>query len=174
MKKIEIKGKRNIDKINKEINPVRKESKKWDLEDEYYTYNKQLEIVNLLYLEEESIDKTNKIFLFFQKQIEKKIKGYQNQDEYKKIYDDKWFVDLNYVIEKMVICKLNCYYCGDCCKLIFKEVLCKKQWTLDRIDNDYGHNRENVVICCLDCNLKRGSIDSNRYKMGKQLKINKS
>jgi len=41
MKKIEIKGKRNIDKINKEENPIRKESSKWKLDDEYFTYSKQ-------------------------------------------------------------------------------------------------------------------------------------
>ena len=28
------------------------------------------------------------------------------------------------------------------------------QWTLDRIDNNIGHSKENVVICCLKCNLK--------------------
>lgn len=173
MKKIEIKGKRNIDKINKDMNPIRKESKKWDLSDEYYTYNKQLEIVNLLYLEEETLDKKDKILLFFRKQIEKKIKGYEKQDYEKNIYDDNWIVNYEYIIEKMVISKLHCYYCAECCELIYREVLRKKQWTLDRIDNDYGHNRENVVICCLECNLKRGCIDSNRYKMGKQLKINK-
>jgi|MDSZ01.3.fsa_nt_gb hypothetical protein len=170
MKKIEIKGKRNIDKINKDVNPVRNESKKWNLDNEYYSYSKQLEIVNILYLEQDTEDKNN---LFFKKQIEKKIKGYEKQDHEKNIYDDKWFVNFEYIIEKMVTCKLHCYYCDECCELIYREVLRKKQWTLDRIDNDYGHNRENVVICCLECNIKRGSIDSNRYKMGKQLKINK-
>ena len=110
MKKIEIKGKRNIDKINKDMNPIRKESKKWDLSDEYYTYNKQLEIVNLLYLEEETLDKKDKILLFFRKQIEKKIKGYEKQDYEKNIYDDNWIVNYEYIIEKMVISKLHCYY----------------------------------------------------------------
>ena len=170
MKKIEIKGKRNIDKINKENHPIRKESKKWNLDKEYYTYNKQLEIVNVLYLEQNAEDKNN---LFFKKQIEKKIKGYEKQDIEKNIYDNNWFVNFDYIIEKLVTTKLHCYYCDECCELIYREVLRKKQWTLDRIDNDYGHNRENVVICCLECNIKRGNIDSNRYKMGKQLQINK-
>ena len=29
------------------------------------------------------------------------------------------------------------------------------QWTLDRLNNDIGHFNDNVVICCLTCNLKK-------------------
>jgi hypothetical protein len=45
----------------------------------------------------------------------------------------------------------------------------KQQWTLDRIDNDVGHNADNVVVSCLECNLKRGTMDSDRFKYGKQI-----
>tara|TARA_Y100001935_G_scaffold219304_1_gene192484 strand:+ start:60 stop:572 length:513 start_codon:yes stop_codon:yes gene_type:complete len=169
MKKIEIKGKRNIDKINKEENPIRKESSKWKLDDEYFTYSKQLEIVNLLYLEDASLEKSE----FFKKEIEKKRKGYYRQDIEKKINDDRYFVTLDHIIELLVSSKLLCYYCKQECCLVYKEVLNKKQWTLDRLDNNLGHNNENVVLACLECNIKRGEIDSNRFKMGKQLKINK-
>ncbi len=169
MKKIEIKGKRNIDKINKEENPIRKESSKWKLDDEYFTYSKQLEIVNLLYLEDTSLEKSD----FFKKEIEKKRKGYYRQDIEKKINDDRYFVTLDHIIELLVSSKLLCYYCKQECCLVYKEVLNKKQWTLDRLDNNLGHNNENVVLACLECNIKRGEIDSNRFKMGKQLKINK-
>lgn len=169
MKKIEIKGKRNIDKINKEENPIRKESSKWKLDDEYFTYSKQLEIVNLLYLEDTSLEKSE----FFKKEIEKKRKGYYRQDIEKKINDDRYFVTLDHIIELLVSSKLLCYYCKQECCLVYKEVLNKKQWTLDRLDNNLGHNNENVVLACLECNIKRGEIDSNRFKMGKQLKINK-
>ena len=169
MKKIEIKGKRNIDKINKEENPIRKESSKWKLDDEYFTYSKQLEIVNLLYLEDTSLEKSE----FFKKEIEKKRKGYYRQDIEKKINDDRYFVTLDHIIELLVSSKLLCYYCKQECSLVYKEVLNKKQWTLDRLDNNLGHNNENVVLACLECNIKRGEIDSNRFKMGKQLKINK-
>ena len=30
----------------------------------------------------------------------------------------------------------------------------KMQWTLDRIDNDQGHNKDNVVICYMLLNGK--------------------
>ena len=47
----------------------------------------------------------------------------------------------------------------------------KKQWTLDRLDNDQGHNRDNIVISCLDCNLKKRTMDDNKFKFSKQMRI---
>ena len=52
MKTIIITGKRNIDKIQKIDNPIRKDSMKLGLDDIYYTYNKHIEIINRMYLEE--------------------------------------------------------------------------------------------------------------------------
>ena len=49
----------------------------------------------------------------------------------------------------------------------------KHQWTLDRIDNSIGHNKENVVISCLECNLKRRTTEIDRFTFTKQLKITK-
>ena len=45
------------------------------------------------------------------------------------------------------------------------------QWTLDRIDNDQGHNIDNILISCLECNLKRRCRSKDKFLMGKQLKI---
>ena len=159
---------RDIWRINIRSNSEGNTSK-WKLDDEYFTYSKQLEIVNLLYLEDTSLEKSE----FFKKEIEKKRKGYYRQDIEKKINDDRYFVTLDHIIELLVSSKLLCYYCKQECCLVYKEVLNKKQWTLDRLDNNLGHNNENVVLACLECNIKRGEIDSNRFKMGKQLKINK-
>ncbi len=52
-----------------------------------------------------------------------------------------------------------------------KNIFEKKQWTLDRINNNEGHNHDNVVISCLDCNIKRGDMDSERFKKGKEIRI---
>jgi hypothetical protein len=30
-----------------------------------------------------------------------------------------------------------------------------KQWSVDRNDNDVGHDKGNFHLACLDCNLKR-------------------
>ena len=62
-------------------------------------------------------------------------------------------------------------YCRECCELIYKDVMAPRQWTLDRIDNDQGHNDGNVAIACLACNLQRRTMDAERFKFGKQLRI---
>ena len=89
----------------------------------------------------------------------------------KNIFDLNYFISLNQTIEKLVGSKLKCFYCNEKCELIYKDNFAKKQWTLDRIDNDMGHNESNVVICCLECNIKRGNMDSERFKKGKDIKI---
>ena len=166
MEKIIIKGKKNIDGIKGEKTKKRKVTEK--INSKVFDKMSQVEYLNKLYLNEnyDGIE-------FVKKELERKLSGYKNQDVKKKKLEEN-FITYEECLEKLVISKLKCYYCKDNCLLAYENVREQKQWTLDRIDNDYGHNRENVVICCLDCNLKRGSIDSNRYKMGKQLKINKS
>ena len=57
---------------------------------------------------------------------------------------------------------------------MYENVRESKQWTLDRIDNNIGHNKDNVVICCLECNLKRGTIDDKKFKFTKQMRIIKT
>jgi RNase P subunit RPR2 len=45
------------------------------------------------------------------------------------------------------------------------------QWTLERMDNNKGHNNDNVVIACLDCNLKRRLQNKDAFLFTKQLTI---
>ena len=47
----------------------------------------------------------------------------------------------------------------------------KKQWTLDRIDNNIPHTKENVVLCCLKCNLERKNMKQENFIYNKNLKI---
>jgi 5-methylcytosine-specific restriction endonuclease McrA len=167
IKNIEFVGKRNTDKINKIENPIRKDSEKWNFNDTMYTYNKQLEIINKLYLDND-VEDTD---MCVKREIEKKLKGYKNQDIKKKIINDIKFISLSETIEMLMVSKLNCFYCRNVCELIYKQIFAKKQWTLDRINNNNGHNNDNVVICCYECNIKRGNMDINRFKKGKQIKI---
>ena len=67
MKSIEITGKRNIDKIDKIDTPQRKECLNWELSEDYFTYKKQIEIINKLYLED-PFEKNE----FFKNEINKK------------------------------------------------------------------------------------------------------
>ena len=105
------------------------------------------------------------------REINKKISGYKNQDVQKNLLDLVRLISFDQVIELLVDSKLQCFYCKDKCELLYTDCFSKKQWTLDRIDNSIGHNQDNVVVCCLDCNIKRGDMDSNRFKKGKEIKI---
>jgi len=166
MKSIEITGKRNIDKIDKIDNPQRKECLNWELSEDYFTYKKQIEIINKLYLED-PFEKND----FFKNEINKKLTGYKYQDIKKKTINISKFISLEQTIEKLMEIKLYCFYCKEKCELIYKDIFAKKQWTLDRINNIQGHNWDNVVISCLECNIKRGDMDSERFKRGKQIQI---
>lgn len=168
MKSIEITGKRNIDKIHQIKEPERKNTMKWKLDETYYTYEQQIRIINMLYLEEET---KNEPGVLTKREISNKITGYKNQDKQNNILDLNYLISLSDVIEKLMTCKLKCFYCRENCELLYKNTFSKKQWTLDRIDNNYGHNHDNVVICCLECNIKRGDMDSERFKRGKEIKI---
>jgi 5-methylcytosine-specific restriction endonuclease McrA len=100
--------------------------------------------------------------------ISKKRTGYKQQDVVNKIYDPRWFVTIDEITELLVASKLKCFYCRTNCWVNYTEPHCSNQWTLDRISNDQGHNRHNVVISCLKCNLDRGTKSSDRFKLGKQ------
>lgn len=166
MKSIEITGKRNIDKITKVDKPIRKDTLKWNLDDSYYTYKKQIEVINKLYLEEVQEQE-----ILVKREINKKIAGYKNQDIRKKLIDLNMLISLDQTIEMLMMSKLKCFYCNENCELLYTSIFSKKQWTLDRINNNKGHNHDNVVICCLDCNVKRGDMDGERFKRGKEIKI---
>ena len=46
-----------------------------------------------------------------------------------------------------------------------------KQWSVDRINNCNGHNKDNIVLSCLDCNLKRRNKNKDSFLFTKQLKV---
>jgi|LauGreDrversion4_2_1035121.scaffolds.fasta_scaffold00458_13 5-methylcytosine-specific restriction endonuclease McrA len=166
MKCIEISGKHNVDKINKIETPKRKDTEKWKLDSKCYSHTSQVSFINRMYLGE-SIENGDIIT----REINKKITGYKNQDIQKSVLNPELLISNDQVLELMVNSKLSCFYCKDGCDVLYTTVLYKKQWTLDRINNGLGHNYNNVVICCLDCNIKRGDMDSTRFKKGKDIKI---
>lgn len=164
-KKILITGKRNIDSFSNK-DKKRLESEKWENKELLLDNKKQINILNKLYLKEEYEGiKTVK------KSIEKKIKGYENQDIKKDKLNKKKLIKYEDLLEILVISKLKCYYCKCDCLLMYDNVREKKQWTLDRLNNDEGHNRDNVVVSCLECNLKKGTIDDKKFKFAKQMRI---
>ena len=167
-KKIIITGKRNIDSFTNKKDKKRVNSDKWNKLENFKDMDikKQIELLNRLYLDEEYEGKE-----LVKKEVERKLSGYKNQDTKKKCYDKNYFISYENTLEKLVVSKLKCYYCKSDCKLMYENIREKKQWTLDRLDNDQGHNRDNVVICCLECNLKKGTMDDEKFRFAKQMRI---
>ena len=179
-KQINITGQSNryqIKKLTQEkiIDKKRVETKKWELELEYFQYNKQLQLLsdisnNILnvYDNEDKDTNASKILI---NQIEKKITSYKQQDIDKKILNNEKKIHLTCIIDKLNETEIKCYYCKCEMLILYENVRDSKQWTVDRINNDIGHNIDNFVLACLDCNLKRRCKSSDKFLFTKQLNI---
>ena len=150
-------------------------SKKWSfLEADLESMN-QIEFINQISgvvdsLDDSSLDSTNKI-KFIKQQIGQKIYGYKSQDLLKSKYDESKFVDYSTILEMMRSCQLKCYYCKNQVMVLYEFVREPKQWTVERIDNKFGHNKDNIEIACLNCNLHRRTMYHERYLFTKNLSI---
>ena len=69
------------------------------------------------------------------------------------------------------MCEFKCEYCANEILILYDLCREKYQWTLDRIDNMKGHNLDNVLISCLDCNLKKKKQNMAAFLFTKNLKI---
>jgi 5-methylcytosine-specific restriction endonuclease McrA len=105
------------------------------------------------------------------KYIKNKLSSYKQQDIIKGKYEKNAFITLKDLIDILDECKLKCHYCSSNIFILYDIVRDNKQWTLDRIDNEKGHNKDNVVIACLECNLKRRNIQKDAFLFTRQLKI---
>jgi hypothetical protein len=173
-----IAGKRNVDKLsdklsdNKFLNTPKKHQRsrtlKWTIDDAFFNYDKQMEVLRRLIADDTTLEERK----FFIKEMRVKIDGYARQDKENGMIDElSAIISLDATIELLLIGKLKCTYCRECCQLIYKDVMAPRQWTLDRVDNDQGHNGGNVVLACLACNLQRRTMDAERFKFGKQLRV---
>ena len=106
--------------------------------------------------------------------IRHKLAGYKQQDVHKHHYCVDLFVTLDGVRDMLVESQCICHYCSDPVLVLYEHVLEHKQWTLDRIDNQQGHNKDNVVIACLRCNLKRRCTNKEAFRFAKQLVVVKT
>ena len=163
---------KQIEQSKKEKNRKRVVSENWKFDLNYYEYENQMKIIvdiknnNLTYN-----DNVSKIAL---QEINKKIYGYKQQDIIKKLFDETRFLNLHSVIDKMIQCKLKCYYCSSEMNVLYDISREAKQWSVDRIDNDLGHNLDNFYLACLECNLKRRRRSDDKFLFTKQLKLIKT
>ena len=102
-------------------------------------------------------------------QIQQKLRGYRSQDQDKDRYDAVRFVDLADAVRMLEETRLQCFYCRRSTMILYPQVREPRQWTLERIDNAQGHNRGNVEIACLTCNLRRRTMHYERYVMTKKM-----
>ena len=135
---------------------------------EMFSWENQFGLLNMLTAKTNENDPSTTLI---KKQISSKLNNYKQQDVLKKVYDERKLIDLDQVICKLQESGLKCLYCKEEVYLLYKMVREMKQWTLDRIDNDIGHFNDNVVISCLDCNLKRRKKSSNAFMFTKQMNI---
>ena len=105
------------------------------------------------------------------REIRRKIEGYRHQDNLKNIFDGSNFVDLDNVLLLLRECDEKCFYCKERVKILYDIARDPKQWTLERIFNDRGHNKDNVEIACLSCNIKRRTMYYEKFRFTKQVKF---
>lgn len=103
-------------------------------------------------------------------QVLQKLGGYRAQDVRNRIFSPEKFVDLWSVLKKLDACGLACFYCGDPVMVLYEHVREAEQWTVERIDNARGHDRDNFEVACLACNLRRRTIHHERYLTTKRLR----
>jgi hypothetical protein len=154
-------------KTNKEKKRVVTEN--WSFNQEEYQYENQMKTIkNICNNNYNYSDDISKIML---QQISKKIYGYKQQDTIKKIFNASNFINLTSIINKMIEYELKCYYCCKEMLVLYDISREMKQWSVDRIYNDKGHNLDNYYLACLECNLKRRRINDEKFLFTKQLKL---
>ena len=141
----------------------------WSFPIENYLYEKQMKMIKDIHANNYNhIDEVSKIAI---QQINRKIYGYKQQDIIKKLLNEEHFINIQSIINKMLECELKCYYCSDSMNILYDISREMKQWSVDRIDNDKGHNLDNYYLACLECNLKRRRRSDEKFLFTKQLKI---
>jgi 5-methylcytosine-specific restriction endonuclease McrA len=161
---------------NKKIN-CKKEKKKrvetntWGLNEIDLCHKTQLEFIN-----DSNVLKNpfkNKYISKLTSHIKSKLLSYKQQDILKKKYDESKFVSLKDTIMLLQDSKLCCCYCSEQVYILYERVRENQQWSLDRIDNNIGHNIGNLVIACLECNLKRRRTNKDAFMFTKNMVIMK-
>lgn len=144
------------------------ETNAWNFNDDQLELDKQFIYIQQLF-QNKIIDKHPcKIII---QQIKKKINGYRAQDVLKHKLEVDKLVDVNTILYLLNECKNKCYYCVKNVNVLYENVREPRQWTLDRICNDIGHNKQNLLIACLSCNLHRKLMCTEKYVFTKQLNI---
>jgi hypothetical protein len=113
-------------------------------------------------------------FPLFKKQIEHKLYGYKQQDIKKHLFIESKLITFDETIVLLHKSALVCAYCDVNVFVLYENVRDPCQWSLDRIDNNAGHNADNLLIACLRCNLRRRRINMDSFMFTKKMKLVKN
>ena len=147
----------------------RKVTENWTFDEASLSHENQY--LNLCLIDENGSCDESPGQIEIRRQINYKIHSYRSQDLKKNKYDESLFVNYDYVVSLLREKNMKCFYCKENVMLLYNAVREDKQWTLDRMDNSKGHNRGNVEIACLLCNLRRRTMYHERYVFTKQLNV---
>ena len=163
-----------IKKINCEKERKMKvETKTWGLNEKDLSHEIQLTNLQNILVNNDFIvnDNKDKYILKLTSHIKTKLCSYKHQDILKKKLNENNFVSFEETIDLLKKCNLKCYYCSNEVYILYERVREMKQWSLDRINNDIGHNSGNLVIACLECNLKRRRTNKDAFMFTKNMVI---
>jgi hypothetical protein len=157
---------------------MRVETQTWGLDEKQLSFYSQVNIMLEIHQNINNhsvcdIIEKNKYRRLIISHIKNKIQSYKHQDIIKKMYNEKEFIDFGYVVNLLAESELKCHYCACETYLLYEIVREMKQWSLDRINNDKGHNRGNLVMSCLECNLKRRRTNKDAFFMTKNMTISR-
>jgi hypothetical protein len=161
-------GSKQIKKKEKE-KKMRVETKTWGLGNDELSFETQLQLLNTIFNKNDK--KRDKHIAMIVSHIKAKICSYKQQDILKGKLLETEFVSFTDVIDLLNESKMRCHYCACETYLLYEIVRENKQWSLDRINNEIGHNRNNLLIACLECNLKRRRTNKDAFFFTKNLQI---
>ena len=170
------KNEKNEKNKTKNINTAKEKVKRvivetWTFTENDLNFDNIIQVLNMIQKKEFENTENKNIVKCIIQQLNQKINGYKSQDSAKKLLDMEKIVDLETVLQLLLQSNLECFYCKNKVKVLYEHVREPSQWTLDRIDNDYGHNKGNLEIACLSCNVRRRTMYADRYVFTKQLKL---
>lgn len=93
-----------------------------------------------------------------------KIHSYKIQDKEAEIeINENDYITFDWVFEELGN-NDKCHYCNVELKLAGFDANDPEQFSIDRIDNNFGHTKSNCIISCWGCNCKRKTTDYYEFK----------
>lgn len=150
-------------------------ARSWTFHSDHYQHNHQLNIVQQLWdAQHATTDALTPVAKIALQQIHRKLYGYAQQDQTKSNYCVDKFLTLAVILRSMLDCALRCHYCSVQMSVLYDLSREGTQWTVDRINNQEGHNVDNFYLACLDCNLKRRCRSDAKFFSYKQMVLVKA